>query len=120
MPPDHDGVIDAFLRRHRGTDPEAVVRRLCRRLLAEAGATVPVDMRMLASYRGVAEVAVADQDEAGCIYYDGDRLVTTARHASPATRSRCSRVTCPTAAATPGRTGCYYSSSPNPPPTGYT
>jgi len=88
MPPDHDSVIDAFLRRHRGTDAEAVVRRLCRRLLAEAGATVPVDMRMLASYRGVAEVAVADQDEAGCIYYDGDRLVIRTRRADSEQRRR--------------------------------
>jgi len=88
MPPDHDGIIAAFLRRHRGTDPEAVIRRLCRRLLAETGATVPVDMRMLASYRGVAEITVADQDQAGCIYYDGDRLVIRTRRADSEQRRR--------------------------------
>jgi hypothetical protein len=79
MPSHPDGVIAAFLRRHRGTDPETVIRRLCRRLLADAGATIPVDMRMLASFRGVAEVAAVDQHEAGCIYFNGDRLVIHTR-----------------------------------------
>src|SRR5258708_5379239 len=83
-----DDVITAFLRRHGGTDPEVVIRRLCGELLAEAGASVPVDMRMLASFCGVAEVAVTDQDEAGCIYFTGERLVIRTRGADSEQRRR--------------------------------
>src|SRR6266550_1543742 len=88
MPRHPDSVVAAFLRRYGGNDPEAVIRRLCTRLLHEAGATVPVDMRMLASFRGVAEVAVVDQDEAGCIYFSGDRLVIQTRRADSEQRRR--------------------------------
>lgn len=87
MPLHHDPVVAELLDQHRGTDAEAVIRRLCDRLLSEAGATVPVDMRMLASFRGVAEIAAADQDEAGCIYYDGERLVIQTRRADSEERA---------------------------------
>ena len=88
MAGDRDGVIAEFLRRHGGADPEAIIRRLCDRLLDQAGATVPVDMRMLASFQGVAEIAVVDQDEAGCIYFDGERLVIHTRRADSDERRR--------------------------------
>jgi Zn-dependent peptidase ImmA (M78 family) len=87
MPDRHDPLIAAFLRQHRGTHPATVVRRLCNGLLHESGATIPVDMRMLASYRGVAEVATADQDEAGC-NFDGDRLVIHTRRTDSEERRR--------------------------------
>jgi IrrE N-terminal-like domain len=74
-----DGVVTDFLRRHGGDDPELVIRRLCEELLDEAGADIPVDMRLLASCRGVGEIAVASQPEAGCIFFDGSRLVIRTR-----------------------------------------
>ncbi len=88
MPRHRDGLTAEFLRRHGGADPETVIRRLCDRLLAEAGVTVPVDMRVLASFRGVADIAVVDQDEAGCIYFDGDHLVIHTRRADSEERRR--------------------------------
>ncbi len=83
-----DSVVTAFLRRHGGNDPEVVIRRLCDRLLGEAGATVPVDMRMLASFRGVAEIVATDQREPGCVYFDGERLVIRTRRADSEERRR--------------------------------
>jgi len=74
-----DDVVIEFLRQHRGDDPEAVVRRLCEELLDEAGADIPVDMRILASFRGVAEITAVSQPEAGCIFFDGNRLVIRTR-----------------------------------------
>ncbi|MDT4995297.1 MAG: hypothetical protein QOH97_5189 [Actinoplanes sp.] len=74
-----DTVIAQFLRQHGGDDPEAVIRRLCEELLDEAGADIPVDMRMLASFRDVAEIEVVSQKEAGCIFFDGSRLIMRIR-----------------------------------------
>jgi Zn-dependent peptidase ImmA (M78 family) len=45
-------------------------------------------MRLLASFRGVAEVAVADQDEAGCIYVREGHLVIQTRRADSQERRR--------------------------------
>lgn len=74
-----DPVIAEFLHHHGGEDPETAIIRLCDNLLDEAGVDIPVDMRMLASFRGVRDITVVDQEEAGCIYYDGDKLVIRAR-----------------------------------------
>jgi hypothetical protein len=88
MAPPADPVIADFLRRHGGDDPEAVIRRLCHNLLAEAGADVPVDMRMLASFRGVSEITTVSQAEAGCIFFDGDCLIIRPRLEDPERRRR--------------------------------
>ncbi|MGH3950026.1 MAG: ImmA/IrrE family metallo-endopeptidase [Pseudonocardiaceae bacterium] len=74
-----DQIVTEFVRQHGGDDPEAVIRRLCEELLDEAGADIPVDMRMLASFRGVAEITAVSQTEAGCIFFDGERLVIRTR-----------------------------------------
>ncbi len=76
----HDDVVTAFLRENGGQDedPERVVRRLCDALLADADATIPTRMDILASFRG-AHLKYVQQDEAGCIYYDGSELVMAIR-----------------------------------------
>ncbi len=79
MPLRRDHVIAQFLRQHGGDDPEAVVGRLCEELLEEAGTDIPIDMRMLASFRDISEIKTVNQEEAGCIFFDGSRLVMQIR-----------------------------------------
>jgi hypothetical protein len=66
-----DRLVRRFLDRYQWLGaPEALVVRLCEELLVEAGAKVPVDVRMLASFRGISAIAEVDQAEAGCIFWD--------------------------------------------------
>ncbi|HEV8651797.1 MAG TPA: ImmA/IrrE family metallo-endopeptidase [Actinomycetes bacterium] len=78
-----------FLDQHqwRGT-PEELVCRLCAQLLEEAGVSVPVDVRMLASFRGIAAIFEVDQAEAGCIFCDGERLLIHLRGSDSPERRR--------------------------------
>lgn len=73
-----DDVVAAFLREHGGQDPVEAVRRLCDGLLADVEATIPVRMDVLASYRG-AHLRFIQQDEAGCIFHDGAKMIIAVR-----------------------------------------
>lgn len=82
-----EDLVAQFVRLHGGDDPEDSIRRICEDLLAECGATLPVDMRMLASFRG-AHVTIKEQDEAGCIFYDGKKLIISTRLSDSEERQR--------------------------------
>jgi Zn-dependent peptidase ImmA (M78 family) len=78
-----------FLDQHRWFGaPEELVVRLCSELLEEAGVSVPVDVRMLASFRGIAAISEVDQPEAGCIFCDGERLLIQLRSSDSPERRR--------------------------------
>jgi len=49
---------------------------------------VPVDVRMLASFRGIAAIAEVDQLEAGCIFCEGERLLIQLRGSDSPERRR--------------------------------
>jgi Zn-dependent peptidase ImmA (M78 family) len=49
---------------------------------------VPIDVQMLASFRGIAAINQVDQAEAGCIFCDGERLVVHIRDTDSAERQR--------------------------------
>jgi Zn-dependent peptidase ImmA (M78 family) len=84
-----DTLVRRFLDQHQwsGT-PEELVVRLCEELLEDAGISVPIDVRMLASFRGIAGISEVDQAEAGCIFCDGERLVVHLRGTDSAERRR--------------------------------
>jgi Zn-dependent peptidase ImmA (M78 family) len=84
-----DGLVRRFLDQHQwsGT-PEELVVRLCAELLEETGVSVPVDVRMLASFRGISAIIAVDQDEAGCIFCDGERLLVQLRGSDSPERQR--------------------------------
>jgi Zn-dependent peptidase ImmA (M78 family) len=84
-----DGLVRRFLDQHQwsGT-PEELVVRLCEELLEDAGISVPIDVRMLASFRGIAAIDAVDQAEAGCIFFDGERLMVHIRSTDSAERQR--------------------------------
>jgi hypothetical protein len=84
-----DTLVRRFLDQHRwsGT-PEELVIRLCAELLEEADVSVPVEVRMLASFRGIAAISQVDQTEAGCIFCDGERLLIQLRSSDSPERQR--------------------------------
>jgi Zn-dependent peptidase ImmA (M78 family) len=49
---------------------------------------VPVEVRMLASFRGIAAISEVDQIEAGCIFCDGERLLIQLRSSDSPERRR--------------------------------
>jgi Zn-dependent peptidase ImmA (M78 family) len=84
-----DGLVRRFLDQHQWSRvPEELVIRLCEELLEEAGVSVPVDVRMLASFRGIAAITEMDQAEAGCIFCAGERLLVHIRSSDSAERQR--------------------------------
>jgi IrrE N-terminal-like domain len=84
-----DALVRRFLDQHRWSGaPEELVVRLCAELLEEAGVSVPVDVRMLASFRGIAAISEVDQPEAGCIFCDGERLLIQLRSSDSPERRR--------------------------------
>jgi Zn-dependent peptidase ImmA (M78 family) len=84
-----DALVRRFLNQHRWSGaPEELVVRLCAELLEEAGVNVPVDVRMLASFRGIAAITAVDQAEAGCIFCDGERLLVQLRGSDSPERQR--------------------------------
>jgi Zn-dependent peptidase ImmA (M78 family) len=84
-----DELVRRFLYQHQWSgSPEELVVRLCAQLLEEAGVSVPVDVRMLASFRGIAAITAVDQAEAGCIFCDGERLIIQIRGSDSPERRR--------------------------------
>src|SRR4051812_32778689 len=82
-----DPRVAALLALHGGRDPEGVVTRLCAGLLDETGASVPVDLGMLASFRN-ARVEVCDQTQAETIAWNGRNWVIRVRGADTRGRQR--------------------------------
>jgi hypothetical protein len=82
-----DRRVAALLSAHGGRDPELVIASLCRGLLLEAGALVPVNVEVLASYRR-ATVEVVDQEQAETIVWDGRRWVIRIRRLDTHGRQR--------------------------------
>jgi hypothetical protein len=58
---------------------DAIVRQLSEALLDEAGLAPPIDVRVLASLRGIAEIEIADQPWAGLLRSEAGRLVVRLR-----------------------------------------
>jgi hypothetical protein len=86
-PPDE--LVRRFLDQHQWSGaPEELVVRLCAQLLQEAGISVPVDVRLLASFRDIAAISEVDQAEAGCIFCDGERLLIHLRGSDSPERQR--------------------------------
>jgi Zn-dependent peptidase ImmA (M78 family) len=84
-----DVLVRRFLDQHQWSSaPEKLVVRLCEDLLEDAGVSVPIDVRLLASFRGIAAIKEVDQPEAGCIFCDGERLVVHLRGSDSAERQR--------------------------------
>jgi Zn-dependent peptidase ImmA (M78 family) len=84
-----DRLVRRFLDQYQWTGaPEELVVRLCEELLEEAGAKVPVDVRMLASFRGISTIAEVEQAEAGCIFCAGERLLVHIRASDSPERQR--------------------------------
>lgn len=76
-------------RTHRqGASDTALVRGLARALVADVGASPPVDPRIFASMRGIERIETADQAWAGCLFPDGDRFVIKVRGADSGRRQR--------------------------------
>ena len=87
--PQPDGLVRRLLDQHQWSGaPEELVVRLCEELLEEAGVRVPVDVRMLASFRGIAAITAVDQAEAGCIFCAGERLLVQLRASDSPERQR--------------------------------
>ena len=82
-----DARVAAFLARHGGSDPAQTITRLCSDLIDAAGAIVPVNLEMLASFRN-ARVAVLDQEQAETIMWDGRHFVIRVRRADNDGRQR--------------------------------
>jgi Zn-dependent peptidase ImmA (M78 family) len=81
--------VRPFLDQYQWTGaPEELVVRLCEELLEEAGVSVPVDVRMLASFRGISTISQVDQAEAGCIFCAGERLLVHIRVSDSPERQR--------------------------------
>jgi Zn-dependent peptidase ImmA (M78 family) len=84
-----DALVRRFLDQHHWSrTPEELVVRLCEELLEDAGVSVPIDVRLLASFRDIAAINKVDQAEAGCIFFDGERLVVHIRGTDSAERQR--------------------------------
>ena len=84
-----DPAVQRLLAEQGGTQPSETIQRLCLELLDEAGVDQPpVDLRMLASYRGVRTVTEVDSAEAGCIFWDGSELRIQVRSSDSPRRQR--------------------------------
>jgi Zn-dependent peptidase ImmA (M78 family) len=73
-----DARVAALLARHGTTDPALTITELCGDLIAEAGATVPVNLEVLASFRR-ARVQILNQEQPETIVWDGQRFVIRVR-----------------------------------------
>jgi len=82
-----DPRVAAFLARHGGGDPVAVITRLCTDLIDATEATVPVNLQMLASFRN-ATVTVLGQEQAETIMWDGRHFVIRVRQEDTEGRQR--------------------------------
>jgi len=82
-----DTRVAAFLARHCATDPAPTITRLCSDLIDTAGATVPVNLEVLASFRN-ARVTVLDQEQAETIMWDGRHFAIRVRRADTDGRQR--------------------------------
>ena len=82
-----DPRIAAFLARHDSSDPVVTITRLCADLIEDAGATVPVNLEMLASFRN-ATVTVVGQEQTETIMWDGRHFVIRVRQADTEGRQR--------------------------------
>ena len=92
-----DPRVAAFLARHGGSDPGQTITRLCSDLIDAAGAAVPVNLEMLASFRNT-RVTVLDQEQAETIMWDGRHFVIRVRRADNDGRQRfsCAHGACQT------------------------
>ena len=79
--------VAAFLARHRADDPAQTITQLCSDLIEATGATVPVNLEMLASFRN-ARVTVVDQEQAETIMWGGRHFVIRVRRADTDGRQR--------------------------------
>jgi Zn-dependent peptidase ImmA (M78 family) len=87
-PKGQDQRVEALLAHHDWTGPpHALIEQLCRNLLEMVGATVPVDLEVVASYRN-AEIHTQDQDQAETIVWNGRRFIIRIRRADTAGRQR--------------------------------
>lgn len=82
-----DARVAAFLATHGGSDPAQTITRLCSDLIDAAGAAVPVNLEMLASFRN-ARVTVLDQEQAETTMWDGRHFVIRVRCADNDGRQR--------------------------------
>jgi Zn-dependent peptidase ImmA (M78 family) len=82
-----DTRVAALLARHRADDPAQTITRLCSDLIDVAGATVPVNLEVLASFRN-ARVTVLDLEQAETIMWDGRHFVIRVRRADTDGRQR--------------------------------
>lgn len=87
--PPPDALVQRFLAQHQWSNtPDELVVRLCEELLDESDACVPVNVRMLASFRGVSRITPLDQSEAGCIFCADQQLVVQIRSSDSPERQR--------------------------------
>jgi Zn-dependent peptidase ImmA (M78 family) len=87
--PPPDPLVQRFLAQHQWPgEPEELIVRLCEELLRESDACVPVDVRMLASFRGISRITPLDQSEAGCIYCADQQLIVQIRGSDSPERQR--------------------------------
>lgn len=84
-----DPRVDALLLHHgtKGEEPARLIEQLCHELLNEAGAGVPVNLDVLASFQN-AKVRIADQEHAETIVWDGQHFVIRVREADTRGRQR--------------------------------
>ncbi len=85
--PARNARVAALLALHGGGDPRRVVARLCADLLADTGASAPVDLEMLASFRR-ARVEVCQQSQPETIAWNGRNWVIRVRGADTPGRQR--------------------------------
>ncbi len=84
-----DPMVRRMCTHHGDDDPERIVRRLCAQLLEDAEVnTLPVDLRLLASFRGVREIEAVSMLEAGCIFAHDGHLKIQVREQDPERRQR--------------------------------
>lgn len=86
-PSRRDGRVDALVAAHGGRLPEDAIASACRALLDEAGGGVPVDVKVLASYRR-AQVIIADQVQAETVAWNGQRWIIRVRRRDTSGRQR--------------------------------
>lgn len=71
-----EAAVKRLIADHGGGDPREIICEKAMLLLQEANfSNDRVDTRVLASLCGVSSIRLRHQEEAGWIYYDGDRLV---------------------------------------------
>jgi len=82
-----DTRVAAILARHGTNDAAQTITRLCSDLIDVAGAAVPVNLEVLASFRN-ARITVLDQEQAETILWDGRHFVIRVRRADTDGRQR--------------------------------